>query len=66
MGLINASNHFQTNYFPEDQLRSILANLENVANRVIGSILVIPLEQTMFLTLWGIKISVLGFIYRLT
>ncbi len=64
--LINASGRFATNLFPYDQLSSILANPDDVQNRIIGSILVIPLEQCMLCTIWGIKTCLLGFIYRLT
>jgi hypothetical protein len=63
---MNASNHFLANLFPEDQLGPILADPGEVANRIIGRILIIPPEQTMLLTLWGIKICIIGFIYRLT
>jgi hypothetical protein len=66
LGLINASGRFATNLFPHEQLESILANPQDVHNRIIGGILVIPLEQSMLLTIWGIKICVMGFIYRLT
>lgn len=66
LGLINASGRFATNLFPEEQLESILADPEDVRSRIIGSILVIPLEQCMLLTIWGIKICLIGFIYRLT
>lgn len=66
LALINASAHFATNLFPDDQLASILANPVDGRNRVIGSILVIPLEQCMLITIWSVKFCVLGFIYRLT
>jgi hypothetical protein len=64
--LINASAHFATNLFPDEQTASILANHNDVHNRIIGSIIVIPLEQSMLITIWCVKACVLGFIYRLT
>jgi hypothetical protein len=66
LGIINASGYFATNLFPDDQLESILANPKDVHDRIIGSVLVILQEQVMLLTLWGVKICAMGFIYRLT
>lgn len=65
LALINASAHFATNLFPDDQLAAIVADPADVQNRVIGSILVIPLEQCMLVTIWSVKFCILGFIYRL-
>lgn len=66
LALINASGRFATNLFPEAQLATILADPDDVNNRIIGSILVIPLEQCMLFTIWGVKACLLSFIYRLT
>jgi hypothetical protein len=63
--LINVIGYYDTNDFPKEQLESILANPEEVRSRIIGSIRFIPLEQCMLLSIWGIKICVLGFAYRL-
>jgi hypothetical protein len=61
---INVSAHFATNLFPEEQLAGIVADPIDVQNRITGSIIVIALEQCMLLTVWGIKVAVLGFIWR--
>lgn len=63
---INVSAHYATNLFPSDQLASIMADPENVQNRVLGSVIVIPLEQCMLITTWGVKICLLIFLYRMT
>jgi len=64
--LINASAHFATNLFPAEQLDAILADPDDVASRIIGSKIVIPLEQCMLLSTWGVKVCLLIFLHRMT
>lgn len=66
LALINVSAHFTTNLFPPDELVRILADPDEVHKRVIGSIIVIPLEQCMLFTTWGVKICLLIFLHRMT
>lgn len=62
---INVSAHYATNLYPPEQQAAILANPSDVRNRIIGSILVIPLEQSMLLSTWGVKTCIWLFLRRL-
>lgn len=64
--LVIASGYYATNYFPNEQLETILADPIDVHCRVIGSIIVLGLEQSMLMTLWTIKIYLIVFMYRVT
>ncbi|ESZ89552.1 hypothetical protein SBOR_10059 [Sclerotinia borealis F-4128] len=63
--LINVSARYETNLFPPEQLASILADPEDVASRIYGSIIVIPLEQCMLASTWCVKICIWLFLWRL-
>ncbi|TAQ88138.1 hypothetical protein B7494_g3533 [Chlorociboria aeruginascens] len=63
--LLNVSAHYNTNLFPPSQLQVILANPEDVVNRIIGSKIVIALEQCMLISTWGVKICIWLFLNRL-
>lgn len=66
LALINASSRFATNLFPSEQLSEILSDPAQVHGRIVGSIMVIPLEQCMLLTTWGVKACLLIFLHRMT
>lgn len=63
--LINVSARFETNLFPPEQLASIMADPEDVASRILGSKIVIPLEQCMLASTWCVKICIWLFLWRL-
>lgn len=63
--LINVSARYETNLFPPDQLASIMADPDDVASRIYGSIIVIPLEQCMLASTWCVKICIWLFLWRL-
>ncbi|APA07176.1 hypothetical protein SS1G_04098 [Sclerotinia sclerotiorum 1980 UF-70] len=63
--LINVSARYETNLFPPEQLSAILADPEDVASRVYGSIIVIPLEQCMLASTWCVKVCIWLFLWRL-
>jgi hypothetical protein len=62
--LINVSAAYATNLFPTEQLESILANPQDVHDRIMGSKLVIPLEQSMLTSTWLVKICIWRFLRR--
>ena len=64
--LINISARFATNLFPPEQQAEIMADSKDVHDRIIGSKIVIPLEQCMLLSTWGVKTCLLIFLYRMT
>lgn len=63
--LINVSARYETNLFPPEQLASIMADPEDVASRIYGSKIVIPLEQCMLASTWCVKICIWLFLWRL-
>ncbi|KAI9650656.1 hypothetical protein NHQ30_000676 [Ciborinia camelliae] len=63
--LINVSARYETNLFPPEQLASIMADPADVASRIYGSIIVIPLEQCMLASTWCVKICIWLFLWRL-
>jgi hypothetical protein len=63
--VINVSASYQTNLIPPDELPAVLANPSEVHNRIIGSIMVIPLEQSMLFCIWGVKTCIWLFLKRL-
>jgi hypothetical protein len=64
MVLINVSAHYATNLYPPDQAAGILANPEDVANRILGSKIVVPMEQCMIFTTWGVKFCIWHYFWR--
>ncbi|TVY56357.1 hypothetical protein LCER1_G004866 [Lachnellula cervina] len=62
---INYSSPYATNLYPEEQAESIFANPKDVADRVFGSKLVIPLEQSMLASTWLVKLCIWTFILRI-
>ncbi|KAF7893202.1 uncharacterized protein EAF02_000740 [Botrytis sinoallii] len=63
--LINVSARYETNLFPPEQLASIMADPDDVASRIHGSIIVIPLEQCMLASTWCVKVCIWLFLWRL-
>ncbi|KAE9367193.1 hypothetical protein N431DRAFT_418324 [Stipitochalara longipes BDJ] len=64
LALINISAGYGTNLYPPEQEASILANPADVANRIKGSKIVIPLEQCMIASTWGVKLCIWTFLMR--
>ena len=64
MVLINVSANYGTNLYPPEQEASIFANPADVANRILGSKIVIPLEQCMIASTWGVKLCIWTFLMR--
>ncbi|KAE8375713.1 hypothetical protein BDV26DRAFT_294723 [Aspergillus bertholletiae] len=64
--LINISSHYNTNLFPAKELPGILADPNDVASRVVGSKIVIGLEQCMLLSTWGVKTCLVAMYWKLT
>jgi hypothetical protein len=65
MVLINVAANYNTNLYPPEQEASILANPADVQNRIIGSKIVIALEQSMIASTWGVKLCIWVFLMRL-
>jgi hypothetical protein len=63
--LINISAHYATNLYPPEQEASIFADPADVNNRIIGSKIVIALEQSMIASTWGVKLCIWTFLMRL-
>lgn len=63
--LINVSARYATNLYPADQEADILSHPNNVADRILGSKIVIGLEQSMLLVTWGVKACLWIFMTRL-
>ncbi|KAI9051887.1 hypothetical protein LZ554_004143 [Drepanopeziza brunnea f. sp. 'monogermtubi'] len=61
---INVSARFDTNLYSPEQEAAILADPQEVADRVFGSKIVIALEQSMLLTTWGCKLCIWAFLFR--
>ncbi|KAL2866066.1 uncharacterized protein BJX67DRAFT_147787 [Aspergillus lucknowensis] len=64
--LIRVSAEYATNLFPDADLPAILADPQEVANRVYGSKIVIGLEQCMLFSTWGVKTCLLLMYWKLT
>jgi hypothetical protein len=65
MVLINVSARYNTNLYPPEQAVAIFANPADVENRIIGSKIVIALEQSMIASTWGVKLCIWTFLMRL-
>ncbi|KAI9889101.1 MAG: hypothetical protein M1814_005825 [Vezdaea aestivalis] len=66
MILINASAHFATNLYEPSQEAAILADPQDVSDRVTGSKIVVALEQCMMFSTWGVKTVILTMWFKLT
>ncbi|TVY85566.1 hypothetical protein LSUE1_G000106 [Lachnellula suecica] len=62
---INYSSTYATNLYPPEQAAAIFANPQDVADRIYGSKLVIPLEQSMLASTWLVKMCIWFFISRI-
>ncbi|KAL3425894.1 hypothetical protein PVAG01_02685 [Phlyctema vagabunda] len=63
--LINISGRFATNLYLPEQEAEIFADPDQIRSRIIGSKIVIALEQCMLASTWGVKICILMFINRI-
>ena len=66
MVLVNVAANFNTNLYPPEEEAEILANPADVHNRILGSKIVIALEQCMMTSTWGVKLCIWTFLLRLT
>ncbi|KAH6693307.1 hypothetical protein BKA61DRAFT_278784 [Leptodontidium sp. MPI-SDFR-AT-0119] len=65
LSLINVSAHYQTNLYPKEDEVRILSDPAEIKDRILGSKIVVALEQCMLLVTWGVKICVWTFLLRL-
>ena len=56
--LMNLSILYGTNMIPDRMLALVLSDKKEVAKRMLGSMLVMALEQAQLFTLYGVKSSV--------
>jgi len=63
--LINVSAQYDTNLYPPEQASAIFSNPQDIQNRILGSKIVIALEQCMMASTWGVKICIWFFLFRL-
>ncbi|KAH7327470.1 hypothetical protein BKA65DRAFT_435157 [Rhexocercosporidium sp. MPI-PUGE-AT-0058] len=63
--LVNVSAHYQTNLYPMEDEARILSDPAEIQDRILGSKIVVALEQCMLLVTWGVKICVWTFLLRL-
>ena len=59
--LINVSALFATNLYPANEAAGILADPQDIHDRILGSKIVIALEQCMLFGTWGVKFCIWGF-----
>ncbi|RAL16020.1 uncharacterized protein BO97DRAFT_459082 [Aspergillus homomorphus CBS 101889] len=64
--LIIISSRYASNLVDPAQYDEILANPQEVRDRILGSKIVIGLEQCMLFSTWGVKICMLTMFWRLT
>jgi hypothetical protein len=64
--LLNISSHYATNEFHPDLLESILADPEEVRERIFGSKIVVGSNQAYLMTLWGVKACLLMLYNQMT
>ncbi|KAH2794920.1 hypothetical protein KXW05_006562 [Aspergillus fumigatus] len=64
--LIQISARYATNLMDPADYDKVLANPQEVKDRIIGSKIVIGLEQCMLFSTWGVKICMLTLFWRLT
>ncbi|POS87166.1 hypothetical protein EPUL_001740 [Erysiphe pulchra] len=62
--LINVSAHYATNLYPAEEAPTIFANPKNVADRILGSKIVVGLEQSMMAVTWLVKLCIWFFLKR--
>ncbi|KIW00495.1 uncharacterized protein PV09_08016 [Verruconis gallopava] len=64
--LINVSEHYATNEYLPFEADAILANPEEIRQRIYGSKIVVGSNQAYLLTLWGVKTCLLMLYHGLT
>ncbi|KAF2674698.1 hypothetical protein BT63DRAFT_408859 [Microthyrium microscopicum] len=64
--LLQFSSRYATNEFHPGELDGILANPQDVKDRIYGSKIVVGSNQAYLLTLWGVKACLLMLYYRMT
>jgi len=66
MVLIQVSARYATNLMDPKEYESVLADPQQVADRIYGSKVVIALEQCMLALTWGVKACLLIMYYKMT
>ncbi|KAI6246834.1 hypothetical protein HI914_04710 [Erysiphe necator] len=62
--LINISAHYATNLYPAEEESAIFADPKNVRDRILGSKIVVGLEQSMMSVTWLVKLCIWFFLKR--
>lgn len=57
--LLNYSCHYASNEYLAEQLPAILADPQEIADRIYGSKIVVGVNQAYLMTLWGVKACLL-------
>lgn len=66
MVLIQVSARYATNLMDPADYASVMADPQEIAHRIYGSKIVIPLEQCMLTSTWGAKTCLLILYYKMT
>ncbi|KAL4784839.1 hypothetical protein BJX76DRAFT_347515 [Aspergillus varians] len=66
LALIQVSSHYATNLMNPADYEKVLGDPQQVRDRIIGSKIVIGLEQCMLFSTWGVKTCMLTMFWRLT
>ncbi|KAF9885838.1 hypothetical protein FE257_012310 [Aspergillus nanangensis] len=64
--LIQISSRYATNLMDPEEYPTVLANPQEVRDRILGSKVVIGVEQCMLISTWGVKACMLTLFWRLT
>ncbi|KAH8428511.1 uncharacterized protein LDX57_006210 [Aspergillus melleus] len=64
--LIQLAAHYETNLLDPADNDRVLANTQEVKDRIFGSKIVVGIEQCMLLSTWGVKTCMLTLFWRLT
>ncbi|KAI9042600.1 uncharacterized protein KD926_005206 [Aspergillus affinis] len=64
--LIQLAAHYETNLLDPAGYNRVLANPQEVKDRIFGSKVVVGVEQCMLLSTWGVKTCMLTLFWRLT
>ncbi len=66
MVLIQVSARYATNLMDPADYASVMADPQEIAHRIYGSKIVIPLEQCMLNSTWGAKTCLLILYHKMT
>ncbi|CCU81866.1 hypothetical protein BGHDH14_bgh04839 [Blumeria hordei DH14] len=63
--LINVSARYATNLYPAEEAATIFADPTEIADRILGSKIVVGLEQSMMAVTWLVKLCIWFFLKRI-